>query len=87
MEIDQGLLDALQNAKHVLVFTGAGVSAESAIPTFRDALVGLWARFDPTALATREVFRRDPTFVGGWYEWRQMQVYNAQPNAGASGNC
>jgi NAD-dependent deacetylase len=80
VEIDQGLLDALQNAKHVLVFTGAGVSAESGIPTFRDALVGLWARFDPAALATREAFRRDPTFVWGWYEWRRMQVYNAQPN-------
>ena len=80
MEIDQGLLDVLQNAKHVLVFTGAGVSAESGIPTFRDALVGLWARFDPAALATREAFRRDPTFVWGWYEWRRMQVYNTQPN-------
>lgn len=80
MEIDQGLLDALQNAKHVLVFTGAGVSAESGIPTFRDALVGLWARFDPAVLATREAFRRDPTFVWGWYEWRRMQVCNAQPN-------
>lgn len=46
----------------------------------RKALVGLWARFDPAALATREAFRRDPTFVWGWYEWRRMQVYNAQPN-------
>ena len=61
MQIDQGLLDTLKNAGHVLVFTGAGVSAESGIPTFRDALVGLWARFDPAALATREAFRRDPT--------------------------
>lgn len=80
MEIDQGVVDALQHAKHVLVFTGAGVSAESGIPTFRDALSGLWARFDPAALATREAFRRDPSFVWGWYEWRRMQVYKAQPN-------
>lgn len=81
MQIHQGLLDTLKNAGHILVFTGAGVSAESGIPTFRDALVGLWARFDPTALATREAFRRDPTLVWGWYESRRMLACNARPNA------
>lgn len=81
MQFDQSLLDTLKNAGHVCVFTGAGVSAESGIPTFRDALVGLWARFDPAALATREAFKRDPALVWGWYEWRRMLVCNARSNA------
>lgn len=68
-------------AAHVVVFTGAGVSAESGIPTFRDALTGLWERFDPEALATPDAFRRNPALVWGWYEWRRMQVMRAQPNA------
>ncbi|HAW61537.1 MAG TPA: NAD-dependent deacylase, partial [Pseudomonas sp.] len=59
---------ALAAATRVVVFTGAGVSAESGIPTFRDALSGLWERFDPAALATAEAFRRDPALVWGWYE-------------------
>ncbi|GAB7531691.1 NAD-dependent deacylase [Pseudomonas sp. 3A(2025)] len=71
----------LREAGHVLVFTGAGVSAESGIPTFRDALTGLWERFDPAALATAEAFRRDPALVWGWYEWRRAKVLAAQPNA------
>lgn len=75
------LPDALRAARHVVVFTGAGVSAESGIPTFRDALSGLWERFDPAELATADAFRRDPALVWGWYEWRRMQVLQAQPNA------
>jgi NAD-dependent deacetylase len=67
--------------RHVVVFTGAGVSAESGIPTFRDALAGLWERFDAEELATPEAFRRNPALVWGWYEWRRMQVMRAQPNA------
>lgn len=74
------LITALREARHVLVFTGAGVSAESGIATFRDALTGLWERFDPAALATADAFRRDPALVWGWYEWRRMQVLQAQPN-------
>lgn len=50
--VPQELVCALQTAKHVVVFTGAGVSTESGIPTFRDALTGLWERFDATDLAT-----------------------------------
>lgn len=76
----QALLDALGNARHLLVFTGAGVSAESGIPTFRDALTGLWERFDPAQLATPEAFAADPALVWGWYEWRRMKVLAAQPN-------
>jgi NAD-dependent protein deacetylase/lipoamidase len=74
------LLKALRQARHVLLFTGAGVSAESGIPTFRDAATGLWERFDPTELASPEAFQRDPGLVWGWYEWRRMKVLQAVPN-------
>lgn len=74
------LAKRLQEAKHVVVFTGAGVSAESGIPTFRDALTGLWERFDPARLATEEAFRADPGLCWGWYEWRRLKVLQAQPN-------
>lgn len=74
--------DALRRARFAVVFTGAGVSAESGIPTFRTALTGMWERFDPTALATVEGFRRDPDLVWGWYEWRRAKVARACPNAG-----
>ena len=79
-DIPQALIDTLQRAKHVVVFTGAGVSAESGIATFRDALTGLWERFDVADLATPEAFRRDEKLVWGWYEWRRMRVLRAQPN-------
>ncbi|MBB3271397.1 NAD-dependent SIR2 family protein deacetylase [Pseudomonas sp. OG7] len=55
----------LRDAKHVVVFTGAGASAESGIPTFRDALTGLWERFDPAQLATSQAYRSDPMSVLG----------------------
>ncbi|VVP61681.1 NAD-dependent protein deacylase [Pseudomonas fluorescens] len=70
----------LQEAKHVVVFTGAGVSVESGIPTFRDALTGLWERFDPAQLATVEAFLADPSLCWGWYEWRRWMVLQGQPN-------
>jgi NAD-dependent deacetylase len=72
----------LRRANHVAVLTGAGISAESGIPTFRDALTGLWARFRPEELATPEAFRRDPKLVWDWYAWRRSLVANAQPNPG-----
>ena len=78
--IPASLISVLRSARHVVVFTGAGVSAESGIPTFRDALTGLWERFDPGELATPEAFRRDPALVWGWYEWRRMRVLQSQPN-------
>jgi NAD-dependent deacetylase len=76
------LLVALRNARHVVVLTGAGISAESGIPTFRDAMTGLWARFRPEDLATADAFRRDPALVWDWYEWRRGLVAAARPNAG-----
>ncbi len=79
--IPPALADTLARARHVLVFTGAGVSAESGIATFRDPLTGLWARFDARALATPQAFAAQPDLVWGWYEWRRAQVARAQPNA------
>lgn len=69
------------NARHLFVLTGAGVSAESGVPTFRDAQTGLWARYDPLDLATPQAYERDPVLVWRWYEYRRELVAAAQPNA------
>jgi NAD-dependent deacetylase len=69
-------------ARSVAVLTGAGISAESGIPTFRDAQTGLWAKFDPLQLASEPGFRTDPATVWRWYAWRREMVAKAQPNAG-----
>jgi len=79
---DADLLDALRSAHHIAVLTGAGVSAESGVPTFRDALTGLWARYDPAQLATPEAFERDPELVARWYDERRCSVARCVPNAG-----
>ncbi|MFP3443594.1 MULTISPECIES: SIR2 family NAD-dependent protein deacylase [Pseudomonas] len=73
--------DALRDAQHIMVFTGAGVSAGSGIPTFRDRLTGLWERQDPQRLETAKAFRENPALVWGWYLWRRQQVTQALPNA------
>jgi NAD-dependent protein deacetylase/lipoamidase len=72
----------LAAAQRVVVFTGAGVSKESGIATFRDPGEGLWAKYDPMELATREAFVRDPAFVWSWYRERFGKLREAQPNAG-----
>jgi NAD-dependent deacetylase len=77
----QQLAARLRQARRVLVLTGAGISAESGIATFRDAQSGLWSRFRPEDLATPDAFRRDPALVWRWYAWRREQVAQAQPNA------
>ena len=64
----------------VLVVTGAGVSAESGIPTFRGK-DGYWRNLDPIKLATPEAFARDPELVWQWYRERRQRIRNAQPNA------
>jgi len=81
MRFSTDLISRLRGATHVAVFTGAGVSAESGIPTFRDRQSGLWQNFDAQSLATPEAFERDPAFVWGWYEWRRSRVLASQPNA------
>lgn len=77
---DRRLLAALRAARRIAVLTGAGVSAESGIPSFRDAQTGLWSRFRPEELATPEAFARDPRLVWDWYEWRRELVAAAAPN-------
>ncbi|WP_241047159.1 NAD-dependent deacylase [Pseudoxanthomonas sp. LH2527] len=80
------IADALQltidEGGRVCVLTGAGISAESGIPTFRGTHDSLWSRFDPMRLATAEAWREDPALVWGWYRWRMQLVRDAQPNAG-----
>lgn len=72
--------DLIRQSAKTLVLTGAGISAESGLATFRDALTGLWERFDAEQLATPEAFERDPALVWGWYEWRRAKVTAAKPN-------
>jgi NAD-dependent deacetylase len=71
----------LKSAQNVAVLTGAGVSAESGIPTFRGA-AGLWKQFRPEELASPEAFTRDPRTVWEWYHWRRKLIAEAKPNAG-----
>lgn len=72
----------LRNTKSLVVLTGAGVSKESGVPTFRDAMDGLWAKYDPTELGTPEAFRRNPKLVWDWYEHRRKMLDGIQPNPG-----
>ena len=74
--------DLLAGAGDVVVVTGAGMSQESGVPTFRGAQTGLWARYDPMDLATPAAFRRHPARVFGWYAWRLRQARAAVPHAG-----
>lgn len=76
------LIEILHSARYVVVLTGAGVSAESSIPTFRDAQTGLWAKYSPEELATPQAFRRNPRLVWEWYAWRRQLVAQAEPNPG-----
>ncbi len=72
----------LQETSSVAVLTGAGVSAESGIPTFRDAQTGLWAKYDPIELATPQAFARDPGLVSRWYDERRRKCADCEPNSG-----
>lgn len=80
MMFSDELLQAVETAVYVTILTGAGVSAESGVPTFRQAQTGLWAQYDPHDLATPAAFRRDPKLVWDWYAWRRELVSQAQPN-------
>lgn len=82
IDLPPDLINLLRAAKHIAVLTGAGVSAESGIPTFREAQTGLWAQYDPQDLATPEAFVRNPKLVWEWYAWRRELVSRAQPNPG-----
>lgn len=72
--------DIVARARRIVALTGAGVSAESGVPTFRGA-GGLWRSYRPEELATPEAFRRDPHLVWEWYDWRRGVIAEARPNA------
>lgn len=72
----------MRTSRRVVVMTGAGTSAESGIPTFREAQTGLWAKFRPEELATPQAFEADPERVWNWYAWRRELVRKALPNSG-----
>ena len=76
------VIESLRGAKSIVVLTGAGVSAESGIPTFRDAMTGLWAKYDPMELATKQAFARDPEMVSRWYDGRRQNCALVKPNPG-----
>ena len=69
----------LERARSVAVLTGAGVSAESGVPTFRGS-DGLWRRYRAEDLAAPEAFRRDPVLVWEWYDWRRQLIAKCRPN-------
>jgi NAD-dependent deacetylase len=81
-DLPRELIDRLRAAKRIVAFTGAGISAESGLSTFRDKQTGLWAQYRPEDLATPEAFRRNPRMVWEWYEWRRGFVAQALPNSG-----
>ena len=78
--IPPDLAERLRAARRITVLTGAGVSAESGLPTFRDPMTGLWARYRPEDLATPEAFVRDPQLVWAWYRMRRDAARGAEPN-------
>ena len=82
VDIPEMLIDALRDARHVCMLTGAGVSAESGVPTFREAQDSLWVEYSPEELATPQAFLANPALVWRWYRWRRELVSEAQPNAG-----
>ena len=81
-DIPDALVAALRDARHVCVLTGAGVSAESGVPTFREAQDGLWSKYRAEELATPDAFLADPALIWRWYRWRRELVAEAQPNPG-----
>jgi len=80
--IPAALIGRVRKAQLICALTGAGISAESGVPTFRDAQTGMWAQFDPLELATPDAFRRNAKLVWDWYAWRRELVAGAAPNAG-----
>ena len=82
MEIPSQLIEKIKSAGEISVLTGAGISAESGVPTFRQAQVGLWAQYDPQELATPGAFQRNPKLVWEWYAWRREMIQQAAPNPG-----
>ena len=82
IDLSAELIDRLRGAQRIVAFTGAGISAESGLSTFRDKQTGLWAKYRPEDLATPQAFRRNPRMVWEWYEWRRGFVATVEPNPG-----
>lgn len=82
VSFSEALMSTLRSARSLAVLTGAGISAESGIPTFREAQTGLWAKYEPQQLATPEAFLDDPALVWSWYDWRRRLINAASPNPG-----
>ena len=78
----QQAADLIRSSTQIAVLTGAGVSKESGVPTFRDAVDGLWAKYDPQQLATPQAFRANSKLVWDWYTFRREMMGDAQPNSG-----
>lgn len=81
-DVFEKVAQAIHKANIVAILTGAGVSKESGVPTFRDAMDGLWAKYDPEELATPLAFLANPKLVWDWYQWRREMVSKAKPNPG-----
>jgi len=80
-QIPEGLIDKLRHAKSVAVLTGAGISAESGVPTFRGEN-GLWKKFRPEEMANFDAFMQNPELVWEWYNYRRKIIEEVQPNPG-----
>lgn len=78
----KGLIRVLRKAERIAALTGAGVSQESGLRTFREAQTGLWSQYKPTDLASPEAFERDPKTVWDWYAWRREAIKGVRPNPG-----
>lgn len=82
MDFPPEFIRLLRSTKRLVVLTGAGVSQESGLRTFRDAQTGLWAQYKPEDLASPEAFSRDPKLVWDWYAWRREAIKGVRPNPG-----
>ncbi|MBO6739940.1 MAG: NAD-dependent deacylase [Phycisphaerales bacterium] len=74
--------EMIDDAQSIVILTGAGVSAESGLATFRDPEEGHWSKYDPMELATVHAFNKDPELVTRWYHWRFTRARNVEPNPG-----
>lgn len=80
-DIPRNIIDRLRESASVAVMTGAGMSAESGVPTFRGE-EGLWHRYRAEELATPQAFAHDPRLVWEWYDFRRQKIAAAEPHAG-----
>ena len=84
MDIEPEVLALIQNAKRVTILTGAGVSAESGVATFRaykdETKESLWSQYDPQKMASIDGFLENPNLVWQWYQWRRSELKDKEPN-------